>query len=201
VFFLKAENVRRRRALTPGGSACRSRCPTSVKVVLRVGSPQARARTVAAATLSVAVVFAVAALMLIGAAGPSHSQLHPDSSPEAAVLSRLNRSGARKILDAGRENLARGFVSIGASLDQEAVYTYTPVKGYIRKALEKTRRMVEEQESERAALQDFYEKEIAKLQAQVQQESAVLEEVLGDDFSHIVPALVLGENVTKEELR
>lgn len=169
-----------------------------VKVVLRVGSGIPSARRVVAATLLVGALASLCVLLAIGHAGPSHSQLHPDMSPETVVLAKMNRTGMRKMLDGGRESLARGFVSVGASLDSDAVAAYTPSKGYIRKALERTRKIVEEHEAERVELQAFYEKELAKLNAQLKKEGAVLEEVLGDDYADAIPSFVAQENTTKE---
>lgn len=82
--------------------------------------------------------------------------------------------------------LASGLITLGVMLDPDALTTRQPRKGYIKKALEKTREELEQQINQRAELQSFYETELHRMTGVLEEEESVLEEVLGDDYVNTV---------------
>uniref|UniRef100_A0A061RIS1 Uncharacterized protein n=1 Tax=Tetraselmis sp. GSL018 TaxID=582737 RepID=A0A061RIS1_9CHLO len=87
----------------------------------------------------------------------------------------------RKFLKDGRYTLASNLVRLGAVVEPEAVEKHLPSRGYIRKALEKSREQLQKNTAEQQELQAYYENELRRLRKIVDDENDILKDVFGAD--------------------
>ena len=111
------------------------------------------------------------------APAPSEQPSHPRVSEKQSPTGR-----SKPLVSIARKVVAKWLVAAGAALDPEAVVEATAKKGYIKKALDRSRQELKEQVDQQAELQHFFENQILTLTTRLESDEATLHEVLGDDF-------------------
>ena len=113
-------------------------------------------------SLSVLVLLALCAIALAGNVTHAHT-IALDGKPVKSRSAHL---------------LAEGLASLASRLDNEAVEEYAPNRGYIRKALEATKRQMEIQRNDIDSLQEYYDSQLKHMQDELKLQKGLYEKQL-----------------------
>ena len=118
--------------------------------------------------------------ILIGWSLPEIDQKLPD--PDAAMRMPAPTSHLGGVWRSTRKAIARKLINLGRFIDAETLVESAPSRGYIKKALDKSREQLKDKDDQRMESQLFYESEIHRLAHLLEEEDQMVKEVLGEDF-------------------
>jgi hypothetical protein len=121
-------------------------------------------------------------IMLIGISLPENNLPDPEAAPQAPALTSIFKESVRGT----RKVVARRLINLGRSIDPEALLEAAPNKGYIKKALDKSREQLKDKDDQRTELQRFYESEIHRMSHLLSEEENMMREVFSEDFDGTV---------------
>ena len=105
--------------------------------------------------------------------------------------------GGKPVKSRSAHLLAEGLASLASRLDNEAVEEYAPTRGYIRKALEATKRQMAAQRNDIDSLQKYYDSQLKHMQEElklqkdlyekkISVQGSVLNEVFGNEDAEAI---------------